>query len=920
MGLEHWLYKLPLRLRSLFRRSRVEQELREEFEYHLERKIEYFTSQGIPATEARNQAMRAMTGMEQQKEKCREARGVSWIEDLITDLRYALRTFRKHPSLALVITISLALGIGANTAIFSLINAVSLKMLPVREPERLMLMNWSAKDWPRTFVDDLEGNGGRDSAGIMSSTSFSASDYAEFKKQNDAFETTFAYAANDSNVNIAVSGAAESAHLQAVSGNFFAGLGVSPILGRTLLPSDDAASPSSVAIVSYAFWRKHFGDDTSVDGKTITMNGQPITILGVAPPEFFGILPGNPVDVYIPLSLYRDEWTRIYDDNLDSPKVWWMQVIGRLKPGVSQDAARAELQVIFDRSLRARAQTAANTAIPDIGLTPAGRGLNDLRRRFSTSLLLLMGMVGLVLLIACANVAGLLMARASARQKEIAVRLSLGASRGRIIRQLLAESVLLAIAGGIAGLLVSAWASSALVRLLGSGRNPLNLPAGIDWHVLAFTAAVSILSGIVFGLMPALAATRVSVAPTLKDTRTQASLAGGRFRIGKALVGGQVALSLLLLVGSGLLLRTLNRLQHVSLGFDQHALLTFEVRPGLNGYEHQRLIDYYQELQRRLQSLAGVRSVTLTQHGPIDSGYSSNSAQIPGYTAPGQSVDIYRHEVGPDYFATLNVPILLGRAIGEQDTPGAPKAVVVNEAIVRRYFHGDKPIGKHLVYDGRNKSLSSYEIVGVARDMKYGNLRNDPPPTAYWSYQQPKLISAQMVFLVRTEGDPQSIENSVRQVSLDLDRGVPVVRMKTEEEVVEGSLLLERTFALLSSAFAGLALLLACIGLYGTIGYSVARRTAEIGVRMALGAERGRILLMILFEVSLLVIVGIVVGLPLAWMAARLLSHQLYELSPHDPLTLAGSVAAIVAITLLAGYVPARRASKVDPMVALRYE
>jgi len=686
MGLEQWIYKLPLRLRSLIRRSRVEQELREEFEYHLERKIEYLQSQGIPAAEARNQAMRAIGGMEQQKEKCREARGVSWIEDLITDLRYALRTFRKDPPFALVITISLALAIGANTAIFSLVNAVSLKMLPVREPGRLMLLSWSAKGWPEIFIDSLQGSGGKDAGDIMSSTSFSANEYAEIKKQNHCFEPTFAFAANDANVNIALNGAAESAHLQAVAGDFFSGLGVAPVLGRALLPSDDSGSGAAVAVVSYDFWRKHFGGDTQLDGKTISVNGQPLTILGVAPPEFFGILPGNPVDIYIPLSLYRDEWTRLYAEDLNSPRTWWVQVIGRLKPGVSEQAARSELQVIFDRTLTARAQTAAGTAIPNIVLTSAGHGLNDLRRRFSTSLLLLMAMVGLVLLIACANVAGLLMARASARQKEIAVRLSLGASRGRIVRQLLAESVLLAIIGGVAGLVVCSWASSGLVRLLGSGRNRLDLSAGIDWNVLAFTAAVAILSGLVFGLMPALAATRVNVAPTLKEAGGHASLAGGRFRMGRALVGGQVALSLLLLVASGLLLRTLNRLQHVTLGFDQHALLTFEVRPGLNGYKDQRLIDYYQELQRRLQSLAGVRSVTLAQHGPIDSGYSTNAPQIPGVTAPGQSVDIYRHMVGPNYFATLNIPILLGRAIGEKDTPSAPKALVVNETVVRRYF------------------------------------------------------------------------------------------------------------------------------------------------------------------------------------------------------------------------------------------
>lgn len=922
MSLANWIYKLPLRLRSLFLRSKVESELAEELQYHLDRQIEIFIGRGMLPEQARSAALRNMSGLEQQKEKCREARGVGLIEDLLSDSRYALRTFRKNPSLVLVIVASLTLGIGANTAIFSVINVVSLKMLPVHDPQRLVLLNWSSKAWPHVFIDDLEGNGGRDAGGMMSSSSFSSDLYAAVKTQNDVFEQTFAFAANDSNVNVGLNGRAEAAHLQAVSGNFFDGLGLSPGLGRLLVDGDDSPSAPPVVVVSQEFWRKHFGSDTVASGKTLTVNGQSVTIVGATPPEFFGILPGYPVDIYIPVSFYREQWTRLYpDDDLNAPKTWWLEIVGRLKPGANQAGAASQLQVIADRTLRASLKTNADTEVPKIGLAPAGRGLNDLRQKFSTSLLLLMGMVGLVLLIACANVAGLLMARATARQKEIAVRLSLGASRARIIRQLLVESLMLGLVGGCAGLLVSFWASSALVQLLSSGRSPIYLRAGIDVRVLAFTAAMSVLSGILFGLMPAISATRVSISPTLKDSTTHFCARGRGFRIGKALVGGQVALSLLLLIACGLLLRTLNRLQEVSLGFDQHSVLTFEVRPGLNAYDDQRLIGYYQELQRRLLSLAGVRSVTFAQHGPIDSGYSSNAAEIPGYTQSGQQVDVYRHIVGSGYFQTLNIPIVLGRAIDDGDSQTSPKAVVVNETLVRKYFHGDNPIGKQIAYSRNHVgSMGTFEIVGVAKDVKYNRIRSEIPPTAYWPFQQSKLLSRQMVFFVRTAGSPAAIARSVRQVCLDLDKDVPVVRMQTEQEVVDGSLFLERTFALLSSAFGGLALLLACVGLYGTISYAVSRRTGEIGVRMALGAERGSILRMILSEVSLVVIAGILIGLPVSWATAKLLNHQLYDLSPHDPLTLVSSCVIILGITLLAGYLPARRASKVNPMVALRYE
>jgi putative ABC transport system permease protein len=922
MSLGHWIYKLPLRLRSVFHRDQVENELDEELQYHLDRQIQILIEQGVPPGEARAVALRQMSGLTQQKENCRDARGVGLVEDLISDSRYALRSFLKSPSLVLVIIASLALGIGANTAIFSVMNAISLKMLPVPDPGRLVLLNWSSKAWPEGFIEDLEGNGGRDAGGVLSSNSFASDIYAELKKQNDVFDQTFAFAANDANVNIKVNGTADSAHLQAVSGDFFIGLGISPWLGREFLPADDTPSSAPVAVVSHEFWRKHFGADAGTAEKTVNINGHPVTIVGVAPPEFFGVVPGNPIDIYVPLSLYSQQWTRLYpDDPLTSPKTWWLTIMGRMKPGVTQASARSELQVIFDRALRARSQSTTKPAIPTVTVIPAGRGLNDLRQKFSTSLLLLMGMVGLVLLIACANVAGVLLARATARQKEIAVRLSLGASRSRIIRQLLVESVMLGLVGGFAGILLSFWASSALVRLLSSGRNPLYLPVNVDFRVLIFTCGISILSGLIFGLMPAIAATRVSISPTLKDSAAQFSTRGGRFRIGKALVGGQVALSLLLLIASGLLLRTLDRLQHVTLGFDQHALLTFEVRPGLNAYDDQRLIAYYQELQRRLQSLPGVHSVAFTQHGPIDSGWSSNSGEIPGYTTPGQQVEVYRHIVGPGYFETLNIPIVLGRGVTDRDIATSPRVLVVNETLVHKYFHGDNPLGKQIVYSRNHLgSVGTFEIVGVARDVKYGKIRNEVPPTAYWPYQQPALISRQMVYLVRIEGNPLAIADGVRKVCLDLDKNVPVVHMQTEEAVVTGSLFLERTFALLSSAFGALALLLACVGLYGTIGYAVTRRTGEIGVRMALGAQRGRILRMILSEVSSVVILGILVGLPVSSATARLLNHQLYELSPHDPPTIIGASLAILVITLLAGYVPARRASKVNPVVALRYE
>jgi predicted permease len=923
MSLEHWIYKLPLRLRSLFRRNRVEYELSEELQYHLDREIEILTAQGMLPEQARAAVLRKMSGLEQQKERCREARQVGLIEDLVADTRYALRSFRKTPSLSAVIIASLALGIGANTAIFSVINAVSLKLLPVRDPERLLLLNWSAKKWPEKYVSDLEGNSFSDAkTGLQSSYSLSSNLYQHIKTETHVFDNVVAFAANDEDVNVGLNGRAESAHLQAVSGDFFDGIGVTPVRGRLLLPSDDADSAAPAVVVSYSFWQQHFGNDSTVDGKHVVVDGVLTDVVGVTPPEFFGVSPGTAIDLWVPLTFYSKEWIRLAgpDEPLSDPKIWWLGVIGRVKSGLSDAQATSEAQLLFAQQLNINKQSQDDPHIPNLQLVPAKRGLNSLRDKFSTSLLLLMGMVGLVLLIACTNVAGLLMARATARQREIAVRLSLGAARGRIIRQLLTESVLLGILGGGLGLLLSRWASSAVVALLGSGRDPIVLSVHADVRILAFTAVVSVLSGVLFGLAPAAAATRIDVIPALKESASSvASTSNRRLRLGKILVAGQVALSLLLLISAGLMLRTLRQLQEESLGFDRENLLTFQVRPGLNGYKQDKLAAYYQELQTRLKALPGVSSAAFSQFGPINQGMSINTAQIPGYTATGKDVDVYRHIVGPDYFRTLNIPLVLGRPLTQQDSETAPKAIVVNETLVRKSMHGDNPIGKRIAY-GRGKRLREYEIVGVAKDVKYARIREEAPPTVYWPYRQSNFVPDQMTFLVRVQGNSAGVMDAIRKTCLQLDKDVPLVKMQTETDVIGQALFLERTFALLSSSFGTLALLLACVGLYGTVAYAVTRRTNEIGVRMALGAERGRILRMVLFETGIVVVLGVVAGLPVAWAGAKLLKHQLYGLSPHDPATIVGSGLAIFGVALAAGYLPARRASQVDPMVALRCE
>ncbi|HLY63780.1 MAG TPA: ABC transporter permease [Terriglobia bacterium] len=910
--------QFAIRFTALFRRTRLEQDMNEEVRAHLEMMIEENVRRGMSRGEARFAALREFGGIDQMKEVYREQRGLLMFGTLIQDLRYGLRILGKSPAFTSVVVLSLALGIGANTAIFSLIDAVMLKMVPVSHPEELLQLHWSSKVWPDAVLDDLEGSTFQDESGShVTSGSFSYAAYRAIRDGNHVFSDTFAVAANDIELNVGIGGRAESANGRAVSGNYFTALGVTAALGRTLIPSDDSESSPPAAVLSYDFWNKRFGHDPSVLGQTVILDGMSFTIVGVTPPEFFGLEPGASPDISVPLSLYWKLY-RIPELANDS-RVWWMLVDGRLKPGVTSEQARAELSLLFHQNVSAAGASKPKAEIPFLSIDSASQGLDTLRRKFSKPLWVLTGLVGLVLLIACANVASLLLARATARQKEIAVRLSLGSGRARLIRQLLTESIMLSLCGGALGVLFAVWGDSLLLNLMSSGRDAISLNVHLNFRILAFTATLSILTGIVFGLVPAFRATRVDLTPALKDNGTTLNAERHGLRPGKALVVAQIAISLLLLVGAGLFVRTLGKLEAANIGFNREHLLLFSIQPGLNGYEGARLGSLYKELQRRIGAVPGVKSASLSQHTLIGAGSSSSNIWIPGYAAPGTRLDVRRNLVGPHFFETLGIPLLLGRAIEERDDETSPKIAVINQKAVRDFFHGDNPVGKQIDL-GSMKQPRRMEVVGVVGDAKDNELRNDPPPTVFLPYLQNLRSSTFMSFEVRTSGDPKSIVAAIRNEVHATDKDLPMLKVVTETEQIEKTVFLERLFARLTSLFGLLGLSLACVGLYGIMAYAVARRTKEIGIRLALGAQRNSILAMVMRETALLIFLGVAIGIAGALATTRMISSFLFGLEPTDPLTILAATFLMSVVVALAGYLPARRATKVDPMVALRYE
>ncbi|MBI2149337.1 MAG: ABC transporter permease [Acidobacteria bacterium] len=894
MRIGRWFHTLPLRLRSLFRRNRVEQELDEEMRYHLNRQIETNIAQGLTREEARYAALRRMGGIEQRKEECRDRRRVNFIDDLVQDLRYALRQLRQSPTFAVVAVLILALGIGANTSIFSLIDAVLLKKLPVQDPDRLYVLG----------------------AGVYG---FSYPGYELVRDENQVFSQTFTFSSDM--YNVAANGPPEFTAVELVTGNYFSALGVGVRMGRPIVEGDR----SPVAVISDSYWKETFARDRAAIGSSITINRASFTIIGVAPPEFFGVSVGSAPKMWIPMLTLP--LLRAGDTSLSDAGTTWLSAMARLKPGITEEQARANLEVILP-ALRQKMGIKENArpGLRQLELLPGAAGMSRLREQYALALRILMAVVGAFLLIACANLANLLLSRGASRRREMAIRLAIGAARPRLVRQLLTESLLLAVLGGLLGLAFGVWSNRLLAAFVANG----GLPLALDLRTLAFSAVLCFLTGVLFAVAPALRTTRLNLSPQLKEgART---LAVARQRLGKILIVSQVALSLLLLTGAGLFIGTLHNLKTSGLGFDPTNTLVMTIEPAIAGYKDSALLLLYQDVLDRVQSIPGVRSASISRFGLIGGGYSSTIPSVPGYVPPpndqqmatnriGPANQVARNVVGPKFFEAAGIPFVSGRDFGQADTASAPRAVIVNSKFARKYFGNENAIGK--TFGFRPPPAPQLEIVGVVQDSKFFRLRNDSPPTVFEPFLQASAAGpglGRMFLTIRTFRDPASVVGAVRSQLYSIATNMPVHDVRTQDEQLNATLVRERLLATLSGFFSVLAMFLASVGLYGVMSHSVAQRTNEIGVRLALGAERRNVVRLVMRDALGMVLVGVVAGLGVSLGLTRFIATMLFGLEPNDPATIGLAIALMITVAALAGYLPARRAAAVDPMAALRHE
>ena len=894
------------RLKSWFRassqRADFEREMQDEMRVHLELYQAELRRQGVPEAEARRRALAEFGSVEARKEECREAVGLRLVDELRGDVSYALRLLRRSPAFTLVALLSLGLGIGANTAIFSLIDTVLVKTLPVEDPERLF------------FVDNSGGKSGGSSG----------PPYPCFERLRDHNRFLSGIAAFDERLfKVSIDGVSERVRGQYASGSYFELLGVRAAHGRLLAPADDAepgrgGPDGAVAVISDGFWTRRFSRDPAVLGKSVRVGTQWVTIVGVTPPGFFGLQVGMPLDITLPMMFAGT--------GLQSTQSWWLSVIARPAPGASVEQARADLEALWDAYLTEVGMTREKRGyFSGIALVPAARGANELRRDYSEPLLIAMAIVGLVLLIGCANVANLLLARATARQNEMAVRLAIGASRGRLARQLLTEGVVLVSLGAGAGLLFARWGVSFLVAVLSGPSERVVLEPHFDLRVLGFTAAVSVATALLFSLAPALRATRVDAA--------KPGAAGGTTthnHLGRALVVVQVTLSVLLLCGAALFLRTLHNLNGVPSGFDRDGVLTMQVEATVPGRtvppktpaefraDHARLGAVWTGFVERVRETPGVSAAAVATMNPLSGWFRGVRIAIHGpVQGPEKGHGVSLNQVTDGYFETTGIRLLAGRSFTPGDRSGSLRVAILNETAARAFFGDESPLGRKVNFPGQ-RVQDDFEIVGIVADTRYQDLRTPDKPMAYLPLEQAIDPITSTVVAVRGPGDVTRLAPSIRAIATETVPGGFVTGIATLEQQVEMSLVRERMLALLATFFAALALILACIGLYGVMAYRVVRRTREIGIRIAIGARQGSVIWMMVRETLLLVGIGAALGTLASLAANTYIAAQLFGVTPRDPLAIVVALSILGLVTLVAGYVPARHASRIDPVRALR--
>jgi predicted permease len=895
-------------------RKRRERDLERELQADLELEAEELRDGGLNAEEARLAARRALGNAALLKEDVRAAWGWMFLDHLKRDVVYALRGMRRSPGFTGAAVLSLALGIGANTGLFTIADALLLKALPVERPGELRSLAWIRRGGADPVgMTSHSGHGSADERGRPVDGSFSYPAYQLFRRSVPQLSDLVAFAPNQFTVTSA--GKADLAFGHYVSGNYFTGLGARQLLGRPILPEDDAPGRPGVAVLSHEYWSGHFGADAGVLNRVLLLNRRPVTVVGVMPPAFQGLLPGRAVDLFVPMSMVPETSPPYY--RLDDPNYWWVAIFGRLRPGASEEAAAAAVQSALSYQIEAyTGKPPTPESRTEIAMEPGSRGVGALRNNTRQAIAILAGVCGLVLLIACLNLANLLLARYAARGREIATRVSIGASRGRLMRQMLVESLVLAAVSGAAGLAVAKPLMTLLLHFL-AGTMTLGIDARLDARALGFTFGIAMLAGVVFGTVPAWRAVQIQAAQGLKEAAAPGR--GPRLLLRRHLVSIQIALSLLLLVGTGLFVRTLTSLAAVPLGFQTDNILTFQTDPGRTGYTAAEAAALYRRIEERILAIPGVEATGVAQLPLIGGVVTNGPVWLPG---DAQAKPTHFLTCSDSFLGAMRIPILSGRDLSRADFDLPARSAVVNETFVRKYLVGRNPIGQ--VFERRNRERRSgpelFTIVGVARDAHYRGVRDQVPATAYLPYPFRSAGDSRMVFAVRVRSGPGAFASAVREAVASVDSNLPVAEMRTEREQIDQSLGAERLFASLMSAFGAMAMILAAIGLYGVMAFAVTRRTPEIGIRIALGAQRGEVQRMVLRQSLAMALWGIAAGVPGALALARLVRSMLYGVEPGDPASVAGAVIVIAAVAGLAAWIPARRAARVDPMRALRNE